>query len=104
MEWYDGIIRKAISLALKSKGLPVNKWEKVLLDALHLIRSLLCTATNATPHERFFTFQRRSANGEAILTWLSEPVKIFVKRHVRNSKFEPLVEEAGLEHKICKWS
>ena len=48
IERYNGIIWKAISLALKSKGLPVNQWEKVLLDALHSIRSLLCTATNAT--------------------------------------------------------
>jgi len=31
-------------------------WETVLLDALHAMRSLLCTATNATPHELFLRF------------------------------------------------
>ena len=53
VERYNGIIWKAILLALKSQNFDVKDWEIVLLTALHAIRSLLSTATNMTPHERF---------------------------------------------------
>jgi hypothetical protein len=85
-----------VTLALKSKKLQVENWEIMLQDALHSIRSLLCTATNATPHERFFNFQRRSSNGQSTPTWLLEQGKVFVKKHVRSSKYDPLVEEVEL--------
>ena len=32
------------------------RWESVIAEALHSLRSLLCTTTNATLHERFFYF------------------------------------------------
>ena len=47
---------KSMQLALKSYNLPLSRWESVLAEALHSIRSLLCTTTNATTHERFFIF------------------------------------------------
>ena len=40
-------------MALRIRGLPVTHWQDVLPDALHSLRSLLRTATNYTPHERF---------------------------------------------------
>ena len=46
VERYNGIIWKTVSLALESRGLPQSNWELLLPDALHSIRSLLCTATN----------------------------------------------------------
>ncbi|GAA51362.1 pro-Pol polyprotein [Clonorchis sinensis] len=51
---------KSITLALKTQQRDVTEWECVFLDALHSVRSLLCTATNTTPHERFLNFHRRS--------------------------------------------
>ena len=42
VERYNGIIWKPVLLALRSRNLPVNSWERVLPDALHSIRSLLC--------------------------------------------------------------
>ena len=66
VERYNGIIWKSVLLALKSRNLPITKWERVLPDALHSTRSLLCTATNATPHECLFNFQRQSANGSSM--------------------------------------
>ena len=57
IERLNGTLWKAIILALKTKGLPMSYWQEVLLDALHSIRSLLGTATNATPHERMFSYQ-----------------------------------------------
>ena len=83
-------------LALRSRQLPVTVWESVLPDALHSIRSLLCTSTNETPHERMFAFQRRSCHGYAIPTWLAYPGKVPMKRHVRQSKYDPSVEEVEL--------
>ena len=95
-ERYNGIIMKAVQLALKTKGLPIKCWERVLPDALHSIRSLISTATNETPHERFLNFQRRSATGHAIPMWLSKPGPVLLKRNVRHSKYEPLVDEVEL--------
>ena len=81
---------------LKSKELPTKLWQLVLPDALHSIRSLLSTATNATPHERMFHFSRRSSTGKSIPSWLFEPGTVLLKRHVRHSKTEPLVDEVEL--------
>ena len=65
-----------------------------MYDALHSVRSLLCTSINCTPHERMFVHARRSVNGTTLPSWL-KPGPVFVKKHVRN-KDEPLVEEAEL--------
>ena len=63
VERYNGIIWKAVTLCLRGKGMQINAWESVLSESLHSIRSLLCTATNQTPHERLFTYQRRAFMG-----------------------------------------
>ena len=95
-ERYNGTIWRTVMLALKSRNLPTSEWEKVLPDALHSIRSLICTSTNVTPHERLFNYQRRSTSGQSVPSWLSAPGPVLVKRHVRNSKYDPLVDEAEL--------
>ena len=96
VERYNGIIWKAVNLALKSRSLLPAQWEIVLPDALHSIRSLLCTATNCTPHERIFNYQRRSTRGTSIPSWLKESDLVFLKKHIRQSKYDPLVEEVEL--------
>ena len=96
VERLNGTLWKAVTLALKSQNLPLSSWEHVLPQALHSIRSLLCTATNATPHERFFSFNRRSESGTTLPSWLTSPGPVFIKNNVRNSKFDPLVEEVAL--------
>ena len=96
-ERYNGVIWKNIQLALDSRKLPVGAWESVLPDALHSIRSLLCTSTNATPHERMFQYNRKSTAGNSVPSWLT-PAPIYVRKHVRNSKYEPIVERAELLH------
>ena len=95
-ERYNGIVWKAIIMALKSRNLPPKCWQIVLPDALHSIRSLLSTATNVTPHERLFNFARRSTAGGSVPTWLCAPGPILLKRHVRHSKSEPLVDQVEL--------
>ena len=67
----------------------------VLPDVLHSIRSLLCTATNVTPHERLFSYNRKSASGTSIPSWLT-PGRVYLRNHTRSSKHEPIVEEAEL--------
>ena len=96
VEKYNGTVWKAITMALKTRGLPLTHWQDVLPDALHSLRSLLCTVTNCTPHERFFKFERRSSTGESVPTWLLTPGPILLKRHVRTSKHDPLVDEVQL--------
>ena len=95
-ERYNGIIWKTITLALKSCNMSTSNWEIVLPDSLHSIRSLLCTSINATPHERMFQFSRRSTSGQSIPSWLMTPGKVFLKKHIRESKYDPLVEEVEL--------
>ena len=93
VERYNGIIWKTVSLALESRGLPQSNWELVLPDALHSIRSLLCTATNCTPHECLFNYQRRSSSGHSVPSWLNSGERAYLRNRVRQSKFDPLVEE-----------
>ena len=95
-ERYNGIIMKTVELALRQNQLNIQSWEKVLPDALHSIRSLISTATSVTPHERLFLHQRRSATGHSVPSWLSSPGPVLLKRHVRNSKYEPLVDQVHL--------
>ena len=78
------------------KGMREDKWEDVLDDALHAVRSLLCTETNETPQSRMFSFERRSTCGISLPNWLLSPRQVLLKRHVRNSKNEPLRDEVTL--------
>jgi len=96
VERYNGIIWNSVRLALRSRGLPSQQWEAVLPDALHSIRSLLSTAINTTPHERFFKFQRCSSYGASLPSWLTTPGPVLLRRYVRTSKNDPLVDEVEL--------
>ena len=96
VERLNGTLWKAISLGLLSRNLSNDHWEHLLVDALHSIRSLLCTATNATPHERMFLHDRRSACGQSIPSWLASPGPVLVKSFNRTSKYDPLIEEVEL--------
>lgn len=97
VERYNGIIWKTVTLALKNNQLPTTHWESVLDEALHAIRSLLCTSTNCTPHERFLSsYPRRTDNGTMLPSWLTTPGTILIKKNVRPSKYDDLVEEAEL--------
>ena len=98
VERYNGVIWKAVTLALESRDLPPSNWEQVLPDALHSIRSLLCTATNSTPHDRMFNFQRRSSSGHSVPSWLTSADKAYLRKRVRQSKYDPLVEEVEVLH------
>ena len=98
VEKLNDTLWKAVTMSLKSRGLPQENWQDVLPDALHSIRSLLCTSTNATPHERFFIFQRRSTSGTSVPTWLTERDTALLKRNVRLSKQEPLCDEVEILH------
>ena len=82
-------------MALRVKRLSLTHWEYVLPNVLHSIRSLLCTTTNCTPHERMFCHDRKSYNGVSLPSWV-KPGPIYVKNHNRNDKSDLLVEEAEL--------
>ena len=96
-ERYNGIIWKGVQLALKSHNLQISNWEMVLPSVLHSIRSLLSTATNTTPHERFFAFQRRSMCGMSLPSWLTTSGNVMLRRYVRHTKNDPLVDEVNLQ-------
>ena len=81
---------------MKSSDLTVSKWEIVLGDALHSIRSLLCTSTGQTPHERFFKFARRSSHGKSLPDWLINPGPVFLRKFVRSGKNDDLVVKVDL--------
>ncbi len=79
VERYNGIIWKSILLALESQKMSTYQWEQVLPDALHAICTLLSTATNETPHERFFKFHRKASHGCAVPSWLTTPGKVYLE-------------------------
>ena len=43
-----------------------------------------------------FQFSRRSTSGLSVPSWLLYPGKVLLRRHVRESKYDPLVEEVDL--------
>ena len=92
----NGTIWKAVRLALRTRGWPETQWESVLDIVLHSIRSLLCTATNQTPHERLFSHPRKSGNGYSLPEWLTPPGPVMLRKFVRRSKSDPLVEMVDL--------
>ena len=96
VERYNGIIWRATRSLLMNKKLDTKYWEIVLPQALHSIRSLLCTSTNQTPHERFFNFARRSSTGTSLPGWLSTPGPIMLRKFVRQNKNDPLVQKVHL--------
>lgn len=95
-EKFVSTVWKTIELALRTRKLRIQQWELVVNEALHSIRSLLCTATNETPHERMFKHPRKSNNGCSTPSWLLTPGPVLLRRNVRNSKYEPLVDEVTL--------
>ena len=73
-----------------------DQLERVLPKALHAIRSLLCTATNQTPHERMFSFPRRAISGMAMPSWLlDQNTTVLLRRFVRTKK-EPICDPVHL--------
>lgn len=96
VERYDGIIWKTVMLAFKTRNLDVSQWESVLPDALHSIRSLLCTSSNCTPHKRFLQNCIRSTRGQTLLAWLILEGPTLLRQQVWHSKNDPLVEEVEI--------
>ncbi|XP_077966874.1 uncharacterized protein LOC144420910 [Styela clava] len=86
---------KTIKLLLASQKLSEAAWQIVLPDALHNVRSLLCTSTNSTPHERLFGFQRRSMLGQLLPDWLLSTGIVLLRKFVR-TKTEPLCDLVDL--------
>ena len=49
-----------------------------------------------TPHERFFGYQRRSTHGSSLPSWLMSSGPVLLRRFVRSSKTDPLVDQVEL--------
>ena len=96
-EKYNDIVWKSVRLAIASRNLKDSQWEEVLPSVLHSIRSLICTSTNETPHERLFSFPRKTMLGHALPSWLlGTGVPVLLRNHRRRSKYDPIVEEVEL--------
>ena len=101
-------VSRTVKLMLHNLNLPELSWETVLPQSLHAVRFLLCTATNAAPHERFLNFHRRSMLGPSLPKWLLQPGPVLLRRFVR-TKNQPLVDvvelvEANPNFAIVKFS
>ena len=88
-------IWRTLLLLLRTYKQPNACWEAFLPEALHALRSLLCTATNFAPHKRVFGFPRRSMIGKSLPSWLTQSGSFLLRQFVR-SKSDPLVEEVKL--------
>ena len=80
---------------LEGRHLAQTQWEEIFQEALHSVRTLLCTSINTIPHEQFVQFTRRSTLGRSHLSWLVLPGPVLLKKFVRN-KQDPLCEEVEL--------
>jgi len=80
VERCNGIIWKAGTLTLRSRGQALEQWGRALPDAHSSIRALLCTAIGATPHERIFTRPRRHTDGSLRPDWPVCPGTVQLKR------------------------
>jgi len=88
-------VRRTVKLLLHDKNLLKDQWEMVLPEALHAVRSLVCFATNETPHERLFRFSRREMTGTSFPSWRLPPGPVLLRRFVRR-KDDPLSDEVQL--------
>lgn len=68
-EQYNRINWKTIFSWLITNNLGVSHWENALQESLIASRSLLCTSTNATPHETMFHHPRRMNSETALPTF-----------------------------------
>ena len=96
VERYNKVFWRYVGLVLKSQNLPIESWESVLPNVLHSLRSLLCTAKNATTQELFFNFHRKSCCGLSSLAWLTLPGPVLMRNFVRKTKHDALVREVNL--------
>lgn len=92
--WKSGILWKAIQVTLHSRNMKLSYWEKVLPDALHAIKSLLCT-TNVALHDRLFNYSWKSTSGTLIPSW-AKPGPIYVRNHTKSSKHDTPVTPSTL--------
>lgn len=92
----NGIVWKAVTFALKSKDLVVLQWELVLLEALHSVRPLLCTSTDATPHGGLLLYNRKSTSGISLSTSFTAPGPVALHLSAKSSKYDCLVDGAEL--------
>ncbi|KAA3671150.1 uncharacterized protein DEA37_0013394 [Paragonimus westermani] len=66
-----------MTLAAKSKDSSLSHWGGGSPSyILHSVPSILCTAANATPHDRLFSFTRKSSLGVSLPIWflITQPV------------------------------
>ncbi|XP_069764895.1 uncharacterized protein [Narcine bancroftii] len=96
VEHENGVIWKAVLLALKSKAWVMDHWQDTLPEALHAIRPLLCTAANETSHEYLFSFPRKSVTGISLPAWLTSPEPILLHKHAWAHLAVPMVEQVFL--------
>ena len=86
---------RTIKLMLHERSLPEERWIDVLAESLHSFRSLLCLATNDTPHNRMFNFIRRAMTRLSMPSWLMNQGPVLLRRFIRN-KGDPLCERVLL--------
>ena len=89
-ERFNGIIWNTIKLALRTYGLEIANCEMVMPEVLHSLQSLLCTAMNEVPHNRFLKFPCCLMFGNNTSIWMTEPGPVHVRKHVRD-KYNPVV-------------
>ena len=76
-ERINGNLCKTISFCLRSNNLGKDQWIRALPQALASMRSLLCTATSTTPHDRMFLFPRNSKFGTRLPSFFIKNVQLF---------------------------
>ena len=106
-ERYNGELQRVMTRILGENGLKPDDWELVVGESLFILRSRICKATGKSPHDMFFSFQRRIFANSKDLDSLEAPqiVKnkdlkrgshVLIRNFVRHRKTDPFVEERGV--------
>ena len=110
VEKYNGTIWKVVTMAFKTRGLPMACWQDVFPDALHSLHSLLCTAINCSPHERLLKYVRRSSVGDLCLPGslhldqcCSSVMFILAKMLPWWTKLSFVGQPTLRSHPVCRW-
>jgi len=97
VERMNKTIYNTVKLMIECKGLRNNQWDLVINEALNAQRSLLCTSTGSSPHDRLFGFKRKLLPCfDNKKLDLSSDKFVYVRNFLRKSKNDPISVKAKL--------
>ena len=95
--WTDTMVSSGkLSVFVSSPRICLIPNERLSFQMLCIPSDRSSRHRQTTPHERFFSFQRRSSCGTSMPSWLHSPGPVLLRRFARTSKRYPLMDQVEL--------